>query len=59
MKYDTTLVFELQVADYLLMKGYKIIRIRENFKDKYKPVYVFEGDIQDALNEALRHYGLK
>lgn len=59
MKYDTTLVFDMQIADYLLMKGYKIVRIRQNFKDKYKPVYVFDGDIQDALDEALRHYGCK
>jgi hypothetical protein len=59
MKYNTTLVFGTEAADLLLMQGYRIVRVRDNFSRQGKVVFVFEGDIQDALHEVLVQLGHK
>lgn len=59
MKYNTTLVFGVEAADLLLMQGYKIVRVRENYTRKGQVVFVFEGDIQEALDNVLAQLGKK
>lgn len=56
-KYNTTLVFNIDAADMLLMQGYKIVHVRYNFKNKDKVVFVFEGDVSEPLDEILEQLG--
>lgn len=58
-KYNTTLVFGVEAADLLLMQGYRIVRVRENYTRKGQVVFVFEGDIQEALDNVLTQLGKK
>lgn len=51
--HKTTLVFNYKVANYLLMKEHKLVRIRPNFTEGNKLVFVFEGQLQDDVKEAF------
>ena len=56
---NTTLVFGIEPADLLLMQGYKIVRVREDMVNPGRTVFVFEGDIHDALQNVLVQLGFK
>lgn len=53
-----TVVFGMMVANVLLNRGYKIVKLETNKKNPNEIVYVFEGDITEEKNKVLRELGL-
>ena len=47
-------IFSLRLAGFLMMNGFRILRINHNLQKKNKDVYVFENS--DALCKTMEKY---
>lgn len=49
-------IFSLKLAGYLMMNGFRILRINHHLRFKYRDVYVFEysEEIQKAMGEYMK-----
>ena len=47
-------VFSLRLAGYLMMNGFRILRINHNLQKHGKDVYVFEDS--EEINKAMEKY---
>ena len=47
-------IFSLRLAGYLMQRGFRIIRIHHNLKDKDKDVYLFDDTLE--LEKAMLEY---
>lgn len=50
-------IFSLRLAGYLMLNGFRILRIHHNLKTKGKDVYLFENSekLQAAIGEYLKY----
>lgn len=49
-------IFSLRLAGYLMMNGFRILRINHNLQKHKKDVYVFEDT--ESLNKSMEKYTL-
>lgn len=47
-------IFSLRLAGYLMMNGYRILRINHNLQKDNKDVYVFKDE--NNINKAIEEY---
>jgi predicted CoA-binding protein len=54
MKKDAKVIFSPQLANYLLMKGYTIIKLKPKHNNPNETVFVFR--IEDGLYDAIEEW---